>query len=300
MLDDGLLRKYLGVEDSGHPRLSFLDDGIFRITPPQALNDPFEVKPRVLLDEFADEDWAVARARGREAGISPDDDETIRTFLLEAFPAQRFDEKAFPGLYPAHIPELRNEPFQTVAEIDAFRAAKICATVEQFLNERIGVFSWAHYGHEHRGIVVGFDPKHPFLNAVGELHQVEYRALHVAISSNGELIRVAGYPLNGKERVPVQTLLRKSPEWAYEKEWRLLVPLARSDETRTMRAGQERIHLLRFPDSAIRALVLGARLADAQVAEVAIRVRKNPQLKHVAIHRAELSALDFALEALPI
>jgi hypothetical protein len=64
MLPCGLLWKYLGL-DAGQPRTSFLHDGLFRITQARFLNDPFEMKPRVLLDRYSDEDWAVARERAR-------------------------------------------------------------------------------------------------------------------------------------------------------------------------------------------------------------------------------------------
>jgi hypothetical protein len=140
MAEAKLLWKYLGVDRPKNPRLTFFDNGLFRVTHPLVLNDPFEMKPRVLLEEFAEEDWTVARARARKDGM-PEDDETIRMLYLEAFPKDRIDATNFPGLFPARIPDLREEPFSSVAEIDAARAAKVQATVEQTLNESIGVFS---------------------------------------------------------------------------------------------------------------------------------------------------------------
>jgi hypothetical protein len=110
MSEDTLLWKYLGVDRPRNPRLAFFDNQLFRVTQPLALNDPFEMKPRVLLEHFADEDWTVARARAREDSI-PDDDETIRMLYLEAFPKDRIDETNFPGVFPARIPDLRDEPF---------------------------------------------------------------------------------------------------------------------------------------------------------------------------------------------
>jgi hypothetical protein len=103
------------------------------------LNDPFEVKPRVILDELSDEDWAVARDGVRQAGMPNDDDEVIRALFLEAYLAGRMDEKTFPGLYPARLPDLREEPFRSAAEIDAFRADQVRKEVERVLNDRIGV-----------------------------------------------------------------------------------------------------------------------------------------------------------------
>jgi hypothetical protein len=305
MAEAKLLWKYLGVDRPKNPRLTFFDNGLFRVTQPLVLNDPFEMKPRVLIEEFAEEDWTVARERARKDGM-PEDDETIRMLYLEAYPTARIDETNFPGLFPARIADLREEPFSSVAEIDAARASKVQATVEQTLNESIGVFSvsedplhllmWAHYGAEHWGAAVGLDLGHTFFNDVGStLHQVEYLSKRVAVSSNGGLIRVAGHPVEkGGGTIPVATLLRKSPEWAYEREWRLIVRLARTDETHHGPGG-EPIHLLRFPEAAIQTVVLGARLPDAQVAAIASRIRSDRRWQHVAIRRARLSPTEFRL-----
>jgi hypothetical protein len=305
MLEGGLLWKYLGVVRSQEPRLTFLDDGLFRITQLLALNDPFEVKPRVLLDQFAEEDWTVARVLAQQAGFPTDDDEMVRGFFLEAYPAARMDERNFAGLYPAHTPEFRAEPFKTLAEIDEFRAHRVRATVEQSLNETTGVFSvtedplnllmWAHYGAQHWGVAVGLDPQHAFFNRVGTLRRVDYRPQRVAVSFNGGLIRVAGHVLKDGAPPPVETLLRKSPDWAYEREWRLLVPLAKAHETHRDSPTGEAVHLLCFPESAIRSIMLGARLTDNQVADISTRIHNDQRWKQVSVFRARLSATEFAL-----
>jgi hypothetical protein len=309
---EGLLWKYVGLEGGcpGAPRLRFLEKSCFRITQPCALNDPFEVKARVILDEFADEDWAVARAGARQAGLPSDDDEVIRTLCLEAYPAGRMDEKTFPGLYPARLPDLREAPFESAAEIDAFRAEQARATVERSLNE-IGVFSlteeprsllmWAHYGAAHWGAAVGLERRHPFFQEIGTLRQVEYARQRVAVSSNSGLIRVAGHPItNDDARPPVATILRKSLEWAYEKEWRLLAPVARAHPAPARDAAGHIVYLLPFPETAIRAVLLGARLTDAQVAPIVARIRGDQRWQHVTVCRAVLDAREFRLEMVPV
>jgi hypothetical protein len=88
---------------------------------------------------------------------------------------------------------------------------------------------WAHYGAQHWGAAVGLERRHPFFQEIGNLRRVEYDRQRVAVSSNGGLIRVAGHPIKNDDALPpVATILRKSLEWAYEKEWRLLASLARA------------------------------------------------------------------------
>jgi len=312
-IPEGLLWKYLGLEKGcpGAPRLRFLEKNCFRITQPCALNDPFEVKPRVILDEFSDEDWAVAREGARQAGIPSDDDEVIRALCLEAYPAGRMDEKTFPGLYPARLPGLREEPFASAAEIDAFRADQVRKEVERVLNERIGVFSvtedplnllmWAHYGAEHWGAAVGLERRHPFFQEIGCFREVEYARQRVAVSSNGGLMRVAGHRIKSDDAPPpVATILRKSLEWAYEKEWRLLAPLARAHPAPEPDAAGHIVSLLPFPETAIRAVLLGARLTDAQIAQIVARIRGDQRWQHVTIWRAVLHAREFRLGTVPV
>jgi hypothetical protein len=274
------------------------------------LNDPFEAKPRVVLNEFVEEDWAVAREGARQAGIPSGDDEVIRALSLEAYPAGRMDEKTFPGLYPARLPDLREAPFGSVAEIDACRAEQARDTVERSLNE-IGVFSlteeplnllmWAHYGAEHRGAAVGLDRRHPFFQEIGPLRQVECARQRVAVSSNGGLIRVAGHRIkNAAAPPPVATILRKSREWDYEKEWRLLAPLARAHAAPERDPAGHIVYLLPFPETAIRAVLLGARLTNAQAVQIAARIREDQRWQHVTIWRALFHEREFRLETVPV
>jgi hypothetical protein len=227
MLSCRLLWKYLGLNDQGEPRTSFLHNGFFRITQSRSLNDPFAMKPRVLLDRYSDEDWTIAREQARRSGMFPSgtlDDNLVEAFFLTPLPRGRMDEKSFPGLWPAKDSKLREEPFKTIAEFDEFRARRVREILENNLNERFGIFSlteepaqllmWTHYGAEHRGVVVGFQPSHPFFAQVGTLRRVEYGTERVSVSSNEGVIRVAGHWLVEGENPPVETLLRKHPDWA--------------------------------------------------------------------------------------
>jgi len=241
MLPCGLLWKYLGLNDQGEPRTSFLDNGLFRITQPRSLNDPFEMKPRVLLDRYSDEDWTVARERARRSGM---------------FPSGTLDDKLVEGLFLTPLPRHRAE---------------------------------------HRGVVVGFQPNHPFFAQVGTLRRVEYRAERVSVSSNDGVIRVAGHWLVEGQDPPVETLLRKHPDWAYEKETRRIVPLVRADGVIPSEAGKDAVYLLRLPETAVRVLILGARIDDKQAEAMVRQVRHQNRWGHLRVFRARLSESEFAL-----
>ena len=151
MLPENLHWKLLGLTDGRIPRSNFISDQLFRITQPTCLNDPFEMKPRVLLEEYSSEDCEKAREQARNENFvsgSEPSDEDVERFILTPFPAGRFDEASFPGLWPAKLPELRPEPFQTISELDEFKARKIREDVQELLNNTFGVISLTKDTHQ--------------------------------------------------------------------------------------------------------------------------------------------------------
>jgi hypothetical protein len=76
---------------------------------------------------------------------------------------------------------------------------------------------------------------------------------------------------------------------------RLIVPLARTNEVIQSEAGKEAVYLLRFPETAIRVLILGARIDDKQAEAMVSRVRQQNRWDHVRVFRAHLSESEFAL-----
>lgn len=90
MLPKNLHWKLLELTDDRVPRSAFILDQLFRITQPNCLNDPFEMQPRVLLEEYSPEDWEEARKQARNANVSPNfelTDEDIERTFLAPFPA---------------------------------------------------------------------------------------------------------------------------------------------------------------------------------------------------------------------
>jgi Protein of unknown function (DUF2971) len=294
-----LLFKYLGL-DKGIPRTSFLDDGLFRVTQPSALNDPFEMKPRVLVNKYAEEDLSVARDTARQMGFLDaaqlSEDRFIEGLFLKPI-GGRFDESIIPA---SHFPELREEPFYSLQELDEFQADNTRQLLEKLLNERYGIFSmsqdaddllmWSHYAAEHRGIVVGFQSDHQFFVEGGMLREVDYRENRVSVSTVDGIIRVAGHKVSDDQYPPVATMLRKHPAWNYEKEVRLITLLENADG---VKPGD--VYLRRFPESAIKIMILGARVDAQQAESIVNQIRDQPQWHHLRLFQACLSETDFTL-----
>src|SRR5437867_2198102 len=118
--------KYLGLDADGRARLAFLENELFRFTQPTLLNDPADCAPRFYADRFSPEDYAEAK---KEAVKAPFIDfggeptlEDLEKFFLTMIPTTRVGD--IEGMFPRVIPELRPEPFGSMAEYDDFNARR--------------------------------------------------------------------------------------------------------------------------------------------------------------------------------
>lgn len=97
---------------------------------------------------------------------------------------------------------------------------------------------WAHYTCSHCGIAVQYQPS---LDPEAlQPHKVEYSTAYPIIDNF----------FNLKERDIFSPLLRKSPSWSYEHEWRLLRP-------------DEPNHTFQVRPEALTGVLLGMRISDA-------------------------------------
>jgi hypothetical protein len=297
-LPDNLLFKYLGLDKNENPRTTFLENCLFRVTQPSELNDPFEMKPRVLVDEYSEEDFSVARDLAYKDGFQADQFSDNRYIEME-YLQPMLVQTTWDFMPEIHIPELREEPFDSMQEVYEFKANQARELLERQLKE-YGVFSmsrdatnllmWAHYAAEHRGVVVGFQADHQFFEDIGMLREVDYRENRISVSTVDGIIRGAGHELSDDQDPPVATMLRKSPDWSYEKEVRLITLLKDADEVI-----HQSIHLRRFPESAIKIIILGAKVDPEKSKNIINQIRDKPQWLHVRLFQACLSETDFAL-----
>lgn len=102
---------------------------------------------------------------------------------------------------------------------------------------------WAHYAHDHRGICVQLRPVMDLAALIA--HPVEYSDTYPVLS---DMLAPAG----SREVLPI---MRKSGDWAYEEEWRIVA----LDQPNTYRA---------FAPDAMGAVILGMRITGDDKAYV--------------------------------
>jgi hypothetical protein len=98
---------------------------------------------------------------------------------------------------------------------------------------------WAHYADSHKGFALEFDPTDSFFSPQ-EFGQVKYEKSRPDVD----------------DKDYTKILLRKSEDWKYEDEWRLIKDLQ-------SRGQDPNRYFLPFPVMALRGVYLGYRLLDA-------------------------------------
>lgn len=230
-----MLYKYVPIE-----RRDILENGLLRFTQPGDFNDPFELHPSFDLMSKAD----IARlpeAPGQEGQSGP-------KALLTPEVMQEMLLTLMPGILRTIAATVKGEGAFALNNNHIARSV---------FDSKFGILSltespddllmWAHYADCHRGLAIQFNETHEFFAPQvvdGQslaLTKVEYRDERPILS----------YSTINSPAV----FYRKSPAWAYEKEWRLIRPL--TDAARVIDHTAYPRALFSVPFQAIRGVIIG-------------------------------------------
>jgi hypothetical protein len=184
--------------------------------------------------------------------------------------------------FPAHCDTLNREITERLTH------SRVLCLTEALDN----VVMWSHYADEHRGVVFKLrrleERDHRFLAA----RRVTYSAAPVAFLSLDEYIEsqlgIANHDLLPRVW---DIAYRKHLDWAYEKEWRVHVPLLQELPGDGFSYYEE-------PKELIEAIYLGCRMDAATVEDMKHLIRES--LPDTAIFQARKSRERIALEFQPI
>jgi len=233
-----MIYKYLPPE-----RISYLSDALLRFTQPIALNDPYEALPALSTKQTHEVIAKYVANERKKANQAPTKKarQTARQ-LVDHVKNRIYNEiKANPYL-------IRDEFFKNAAIK---------------LNSRIGILSlserwdsglmWAHYGSSHTGFCVGFDEGHKFFTnpSIGSpfpARSVSYSDLRIQV------------PLDQNQEIDFEVMFRKSSDWRYEKEIRLLALLENAQKM--VQADGWPIYLFEVPHDSIKEVIIGLNSSE--------------------------------------
>lgn len=272
-----MLYKYFSIE-----RRDVLLNRLIRLTQPGDFNDPFELHPSYDLMSKKDI-AALPEAPGQEGIQGP----KMRVFTPEAM--QAMIEAVLPGLQK-QIAQLSDQ--EGTFLIDNNRLAQ--ATFDS----KFGILSltenpdsllmWAHYANNHNGFVVQFDETHEFFAPTTyegqalELTKVEYSTERPILSYS---------TINSPS-----LYYRKSPEWAYENEWRIIKPL--SAARATLPHPEHPRFLFDLPPSAVKGVIVGLSVSQAARVEL-FELLAQPHWQHATLFQTTLDKNAYKIEFHP-
>jgi len=265
-----VLYKYFPME-----RTEFLSNRLMRFTQPGDFNDPFELHPSFDLLSKAD-----------IADLPPSPDGKGRILTNEAL------QRMFSAILPGMQKQLNQQAgYAGAFMLDNNRMA------QQTFDSKFGILClsekpdsllmWAHYASNHRGFVVQFDEAHPFFEATTfeeqslVLTKVEYSYERPVLSTS---------TINSQH-----LYYRKSPEWSYEHEWRLVKPLKNANSV--IDHNEFPRHLFEVPREAIKGVIIG----QAMPHELKVRLIEvvGTEFGSGAIFQTALSKETYSLEIHP-
>lgn len=285
-------------------RIDILERGYVRFTHPRALNDLSELRPafnRLLTREETqqylrgnplDKTDIARRASGRAYEESPAAVQQL--FGREGF--HRFTVEALRSKEGAEAEVM----FQGLAlAMMNSMTPNVRSLTHTMYDEQIGVFSlsatstngpmWAHYAADHTGFAIGFDSTNQFFNRRRSKHDEFYHLRRVRYAQ----LRA---PRSFSDLGEAEALfLTKHPDWSYEREWRMLVPLADADLT--VGTAADPVHLFSVPAAAISKVIVGAR-ASLDLRQKIEAMLASEHLPHVELSEVavddELGGLQLA------
>lgn len=132
------------------------------------------------------------------------------------------------------------------------------------------------------------------VGAIGAVKKVHYSDKRPPVTFLDPTIPLESHAANLIRDV----FLTKGLEWAYEKEWRLFLPL--NDLVAFPHDVSGQIHLFPLTQTVLKAVIVGARASEATVDAVRQVLNATPSLGHVALAKCRISDTNYEVAIEPM
>lgn len=162
---------------------------------------------------------------------------------------------------------------------------------EEFISSMVGVFSlsgncksillWSHYSDSHKGFCVGFNVRRLKRFYQKRFIELEERMSLEKVEYSEKYPFIDAYRMSSDERLKYQ-LLTKSPEWQYEKEYRLI----------WFKGANKK---LRIDEGIIKRVILGCKMTQVDKDEIIsiLKTRTDKVYLYQAKKKQDAFGLDF-------
>ena len=147
---------------------------------------------------------------------------------------------------------------------------------------------WSHYANQHQGLVIGFDPNHPWFHQGDDVEQ------HVGVLSRVLYRKRRLDGLTSLSSSINEVFFHKSDEWIYEKEHRMVFFLA--DHQNGDVTKKEPKNMVVMPSDSIKSITFGCRMTVGDVDKIVKLLSKDLSLSHVQLFYSCLSNAGYEIE----
>lgn len=284
---------YKYVRRSG---LRLLEEKRLKVPSPVGFNDPFEILPGFealmpadqlasLLSRTLDGDGIeeIYEETARERGVSSS---TVRRELPPDEFRARFESEGMAGIVEDLAPGL----YRVIQKAISEHLGIVC-----FTDKPDSLLMWGHYAEGHRGFAYGFDPRHPFFHSGEGLdgHRLFRKVTYARRRPRVVLSGARGLADVFSERLAHEFFFTKSEDWAYESEWRLVLPL----DANEMVEGEPHV---RLPEGLLTTVIVGSRASEEDRARVAEVTTTDDFFRDVEVLQASVSDAEFRIDLAPL
>jgi hypothetical protein len=282
------LYKYVSAEGARH----ILRDGKLRCSSPVLFNDPFDGQIEAARDFSKQQldDYMAKRVMeyaAADSQIPPEASEVFK-YRFEQFkkqlaagksPEEALNEDASTRRLAEALTE-PSAPREPIKWSKIQRDFRVCT----FSETHESIVMWSHYADHHRGACLEFFARPDGLvKCARKVSYVGDLPNFASLKEWGDFLLGLG-DLNWL-RLVEDYLVRKNPEWNYEREWRILFPKSSSDDL---------YYYLPFNEADLSAVYLGLRMRD--VDRFALQSLCAGRYSSVEIKQAARSKKQFCLE----
>jgi hypothetical protein len=247
-------------------RKDILKNGKIRFTPIDEFNDPFELEPvinplsREYLDYFAN--------------LTEKEKVTLKFSQKDYEYSIARSEKVndYKTLYKERIGKYGVLSLSSNFEINPF----LTVCVPEKKDPRTNILMWSHYADSHKGFIIEFD--HDFIPGI-ELKKVEY-------SNKRDYLTFEDIEENNFQNV----FLKKSNEWAYEQEYRVVLPLRKASEVK-----DDKFHLFEFNKKSVKSITFGCEMSQENKNIIMELIENDKEFDRVSFNHSRLNDDDFCL-----
>jgi len=293
------LYKYVPPE-----RVDILENLYIRFTQPSSLNDPgeFSVQIKKLInDDTLENTLDEGFEKGLEhATMIENLQKEFKNSLNMEFSKKDCEQfynlllEKQPNFFEEIVPQLKN----LLTNVVKVSEPNIIKNFKTNIKDIMGVLSlsecnndfkmWSHYGSNHSGFIIILNRNHQFFKRYDTIDSERYKLKKVTYSSKIPISENLCEDLTDEK-----IFFTKGEDWKHEKEWRIIRPLEKSENT--IEINEEKIHLFKLPSDLIKGVIFGYKCCQEKRDEIKSIISNNRRIDEFIFQEAILDENEYRI-----